>query len=170
VAFTEQDRTYVRHFVGAGATFTQSVPLVEQAVTAVQSVADGGSRPDSSVENYVKGLIYGNAAVTGAAGVTPGGTTQTATIWAIPPTRGLLTIETSIATLDIQLGALGVGRGAVSIDSAREMIRLRMEGRRLVKSLCRMLGMCRPISDIFSAGYNDEPLDTGRGLFWNDKG
>lgn len=149
MAYAELDRAYIRHFVGYGAIFMQAEPRLENAITATQSSADGGSRPDSSTENVIKGLIYGTAAVTGV-GVTPGGSPQSGP-FAQPAQRGLLQVETSIATMDSLLGSLEVDGGEVKLDTARETARLRSVGRVLCHSLARMLGMKGVRADVFSS-------------------
>ena len=149
--YSELDRTWIRHFAGFSAIFLQAYPRLEAAITASQSIADGGSRPDSSGENMVKGYCYGFAAVSGAqSGVTPGGAAQNVT-FAMPAQRGLIQIEASIATLDVMLGASEVNSGEAKVDPARETMRLRLEGRRLAYAMCRMLGMKRPRVNVFSA-------------------
>lgn len=157
--FNELDRTYIRRFVGFGAIFLQAWPLVENAITAIQSTADGGSRPDSSAENMVKGLIYGSAAVTGTQpGVVPGGASTTGVTFAQPALRGLLQIEAAIATQDELLGANSVGKGAaVRLDAYREIARLRSEGQRLCSLIATTLGMSHVVRRVFYP--NSAPFD-----------
>lgn len=159
--YSELDRTYVRKYVGFGAIFLQAEPRLENAITATQSVADGGARPDASTENYVKGIVYGTAAVTGSqSGVTPGPTSTTGVTFAQPALRGLLQIESNIARLDSFLGALSVDEDATRVDTFRETVRLRIEGRRLANQLARMLGMRGVRADVFSPGTpitDDDP-------------
>lgn len=150
MAYSELDRTYIRRFVGYGAIFIQAEPRLENAITATQSTVDGGTRPDSSVENQIKGYVYGTAAVSGGA-VTPGGTDQSTT-FAQPALRGLLQIEAAIANLDTFMGASSVDGGDVVVDSARERASLGKQGRRLCGMLARMLGMKGVRMDVFSAG------------------
>lgn len=147
MAYAELDRSYIRHFVGYGAIFIQADPRLENAITATQSVADLGARPDSSTENVIKGLIYGVAAVVGVA-VTPGGTAQSGP-FAQPAQRGLLQLEQSIANLDPLIGVLRAEEA--TLDTAREGIRLKMEGRRLCHAMARMLGMRGVRADVFSS-------------------
>lgn len=157
MAYAELDKQYVRKYVGYGATWLQAEPRLENAILATQSVADGGGRPDSSTENYIKGLIYGTAAVTGN-GVTPGGTAQNVT-FAQPAIRGLLQIEAQIAFLDVQQGALQADEAKV--DPARETARLRSEGQRLCHAMARMLGMRGVRSFYFYPGQaidDDDPF------------
>lgn len=162
MALTETDRTWARRYVGFGAIFLQAEPRLEAALTNIQSVADGGARPDSSTENSVLGLIYGFAAVTsGTSGVTPGPTSRGATQFNTPALRGLITIEQSIALQDTFLGTQKADGGEVQIDPARETMRLRSEGRRLAHQLARMLGMKGVRADMFSAApviIDDDPF------------
>jgi hypothetical protein len=156
------DRVYVRRYVGYGAIFLQAEPRLENAITATQSVADGGSRPDASTENNIKGMLYGVAAVTGTqVGVTPGPASTTGVTFAMPALRGLVQIEANIANQDVFLGALKADGGEVEIDAYREMVRLRQEGRRLCHQLARMLGMKGVRADIFSSSpviTDDDPF------------
>lgn len=159
MSFTETDRTYVRRFVGMGSTFLSFWPLVESAITAVQSVADGGSRPDSSAENQVKGLIYGFAATGSTQGITPNGIAQPTSGVATPALRGLLQIEASIAFQDNLLGTMEA-IGDAKLDAVRETMRLRREGRRMCRVLATTLGMRRPLKDVFS-NSDEATVDDG---------
>lgn len=153
MAYVEQDRVYLRAFLGFGGIFLQADPRLENAITASQSQADGGSRPDSSTENFIKARIYGQAAVVGPP--------------AIPALRGLLQIEANIASLDGQAGARRAGK--VDLDSFREMIRLRREGRRMAASIAYQLGMRGVRADVFSAApviTDDDPFATASSPFW----
>ena len=147
MAYSEQDRTLIRHFLGFGAIFNQADPRLEAAITASQSLANGGSRPDSNGENYVKGCIYGTVAQSGTA-VTPGPTTQSTT-FAMPATIGLLAIEAQIQQLYPITFVLSSDNQEAVIDPARGMILLRIEGQRVVNFMARFLGMKRPRADIF---------------------
>lgn len=57
MAFTEADRVQIRKYLGAAGIFLQAWPRLENAITAVQSVADGGTRPDNSTEVDVKAIV-----------------------------------------------------------------------------------------------------------------
>jgi hypothetical protein len=61
--FQEVDRVNLRHFLGFGSIFLQADPRLENAITAVQSVADGGTRPDSSTEAAIKTMVTSAQAV-----------------------------------------------------------------------------------------------------------
>jgi hypothetical protein len=156
----EQDRVQYRHFVGYGAIFMQAEPRLENAITATQSVADGGARPDSSTENYIKGLVYGTVAQIGAAaGVTPGPSVQNVQ-FAMPASIGLLAIEAQCSSM-WGFTFAAEADGEAKIDTYRGMIQLRAEGRRLCHALARMLGMKGVRADVFSPGTpikDDDPF------------
>lgn len=57
MAFTETDRTKIRHALGFAAIFLQAEPILESAISSVQSVADGGTRPDNSTELQIKAWL-----------------------------------------------------------------------------------------------------------------
>lgn len=57
MAFVEADRVKLRSAMGAGAVYVNQYPRLENAITAVQSVADGGSRPDNSTETAIKAYL-----------------------------------------------------------------------------------------------------------------
>lgn len=161
MAYSETDRTWVRRYVGYGAVWLQAEPRLENALTATQSVSDGGGRPDSSTENNIKGIIYGVAAVVGTTGVTPGPASTTGLTFSTPALRGLITIENTIANQDVFLGALKADGGEVQIDPVREVGRLRQEGRRLCHQLARMLGMRGVRADIFASSpviHDEDPF------------
>jgi hypothetical protein len=55
--FSQQDRVNIRHFMGFGAIFKQADLRLENGITAIQSVADGGSQPDSTSENAARAIV-----------------------------------------------------------------------------------------------------------------
>lgn len=57
MAWTEADRVKIRHYLGFAAIFHQADPRLESAITAVQSVADGGARPDDSTEQHIRRIL-----------------------------------------------------------------------------------------------------------------
>jgi len=166
MAYSEQDRTFIRHYLGFGAIFLQADPRLEAAITATQSQTEGGARPDSNTENYIKGLIYGTNAQTGP-GVNLGPTTQN-TAFVIPPTIGLLAIEQQIQALYSIAFIYKADQEDAVIDPGRGMAILRMEGRRLAKAMAKMLGMKRLRSNIFSAGNSDDLPDNTE-PFWGNE-
>ena len=159
MAYSELDKSLIRHFVGYGAIFLQAEPRLDNAIIATQSQADGGGRPDSNTENYIKSLLYGSAAQAGSP-VTLGPTAQSTT-FAMPATVGLLAIEQQCAQLwSIAFVTSADGQDAV-IDVARGIAILRKEGRRLCHGLARMLGMRGVRADIFAQSpviKDDDPF------------
>jgi hypothetical protein len=63
MSWTEADRALLRHYMGFGAIFLQADPRLEAALTAVQSAADGGTRPDDSTERLIRGWLAGLARI-----------------------------------------------------------------------------------------------------------
>ena len=57
MAWTEADRATIRSYLGFPALFLQADPRLEAAMTAVQSEADGGVRPDGSTETQNRGWL-----------------------------------------------------------------------------------------------------------------
>lgn len=57
MAWSQQERALWRHFLGYSAIFKQADPRLENAVLAVSSLADGGTQPDSTSENYGRTLL-----------------------------------------------------------------------------------------------------------------
>lgn len=55
--FTESDRVSLRGYLGYSALFLQADPRLELAITTVQSIADGGTRPDSTTETAIKAIV-----------------------------------------------------------------------------------------------------------------
>jgi hypothetical protein len=118
MAFTEAERVKVRRYLGFAAIYLQAEPMLENALSAVQSTADGGTRPDNSTELDIRELL-----------------------------THLATIETKLRELWNCSKTLKVDD--VTVDPARAMLMLRMEGRRLVGYLAVALGT-RPVRDVFS--------------------
>jgi hypothetical protein len=63
VAFTETNRVAIRKALGFAAIYLQADPMLENAITTVQSVADGGTRPDSSTEDAILAYLVSLAAI-----------------------------------------------------------------------------------------------------------
>jgi len=57
MAFTEADRVLIRQYVGWSAIFLQYQPLLESAITTIQSKLDGGTRDDNSTELLVRSYL-----------------------------------------------------------------------------------------------------------------
>lgn len=176
MSFQETDRVWIRHFLGYSALFLQADPRLENAITSIQAVAENGQRPDASSENFVKGLLYGTAAVhvpcppngsTISSGVTPGPTAQNVT-FATPATQGLIEIEKQLqATWGF---AFAAGKqSTATVDPVRGVSLLRSEGRRLAASIARMLGLNSVRADMFSPGQPivaDDPFTASSKQDW----
>ena len=54
MAFTEFERDEIRTYLGFPRLYISANPFLESAMTTIQSVADHGSAPDSSIENAVR--------------------------------------------------------------------------------------------------------------------
>lgn len=107
--FTELDRVKIRTYLGFGSLYLQLDPRLENAITALQSVADGGTRPTNDAETMAKSLV-----------------------------TSLEAVDAAITGLRDQQGATELV-GELTLDATREMLRLRSEGRMLVHRLARML-------------------------------
>lgn len=155
MAYSETDRVYVRKFLGFSAIYLQGDPRLESALSATQSVADGGARPDSTTENAVKALLYGQAAQTGTAGVTIGASPQ-AGPFATPSRPGLVNIKQAIDGLMPITFVLRADDNDAVIDPARGAAILRRMGRELVAELADVLST-PPRADVF--GVRSPRLD-----------
>ncbi len=147
MAFAELDRVYIRKFLGFSAIFLQGDPRLENAITAIQSSADGGSRPDSSSENAVKALLYGQQAGTGAAGVIMGATAQN-TSFQTPSRPGLVNIKSALDGLIPLSYVLSADKQDAVIDPGRGAAILRRMGRELVAELADVMAT-PPRTDVF---------------------
>lgn len=106
--------------MGAGSIFLQLFPKLESAITAVQSLADGGSQPDSSTENSIRTYLSKLAA-----------------------------LELKIEEMHCQVQVTQAGKDEVTLNVAQGMYLLRSEGRRYIATIARTLA-CAPIFDFFS--------------------
>lgn len=57
MAFTEAERVQIRRYLGFSAIYLQAEPRLENAITAVQAVAEGGTRPDNTTELAIRALL-----------------------------------------------------------------------------------------------------------------
>jgi len=120
---TEADRVQFRMFLGYSDQFLQADPRLENAMTNVQCISDGGTRPNpspSAAEAQAKAII-----------------------------TKLQNLDTSLDNLQQFAGATSVDAGDASVDAAREDARLRALGRMYVHRLARIFDTL-PISDIYS--------------------
>ena len=57
MSFSEADRVQIRIYLGYAELFLQADPRLESAITASQSLGDGGTRPTSDAENAIKATV-----------------------------------------------------------------------------------------------------------------
>lgn len=55
--FTVAERVQIRKYLGYASIYLQQEPRLENAITGVQSIADGGSQPDNSVELLIRDTL-----------------------------------------------------------------------------------------------------------------
>jgi hypothetical protein len=175
MAYSEVDRAYIRTYLGYGAIFLQAEPRLENAITATQSVADKGARPDSTTENIIRAIVYGSQAVAGSvSGLLPiiSGDNQSSggvTTFAVPATLGLLAVDAQLSQMWQFSFALKADGGDAEIDTFRASVQLRGEGRRLANRLAKMLGMRGVRADVFSPGtpvLDDDPFTNSNLEHW----
>lgn len=119
--FTESDRVNIRSYMGAGSIYLQLFPKLENAITAVQAIADGGSRPDNSTELFIKAIIV-----------------------------DLQTIETKLKAIHCQVQVVEANQKEIVLNTAQGIYLLKSEGRRMIGNLSRTLA-CAPLYDFFSS-------------------
>ena len=123
MAFVEQDRAYIRNYLGYAGIFLQADPRLEsaisniQAVSSVDPVAVGGTRPDQSSENLARNIV-----------------------------AKLVAIDAALDALDAFEGVEKVDDG--SFNMVREDARLRRKGRMYVYRLAKLLDT-EPRGDVF---------------------
>jgi len=55
--YTESEKVKIRLYLGFSAVFLQENPALENAMTNTLSIADGGSRPDSSTQTAIIAVL-----------------------------------------------------------------------------------------------------------------
>ena len=110
MAFAEADRVQIRRYLGYPQIWLQADPRLENAITNIQSLSDGGTRPNpspSAAETQAKAFV-----------------------------TSLLGVDASLATLATFMGATRADEA--SLDAAREQARLFAIGRDYIKQLAAM--------------------------------
>ena len=120
-AFTEIQKVEIRKYMGAGSIYLQQFPKLENAITAVQAVADGGTRPDSATQNSIVSYL-----------------------------TKLATIETKLEALQCQVQVVNAGEDEVKLNVAQGIFLLHKEGKRMIGIIARTLA-CAPVWDFFSS-------------------
>jgi len=65
-SYLESDRVSVREYLGFSSLFLQADPRLESAITASQAIADGGTRPDNSLQLRVLTIVAALQAIDAA--------------------------------------------------------------------------------------------------------
>jgi hypothetical protein len=120
MSFAESDRVNIRKYLGLTSLYRRSYTRFEDAMTLIQSVADGGSMVDSSTETMIKASLTELAA-----------------------------IETGLKALRIQAHVQSAGADQLKINALQGAFFLKGEGRRQIAIIANTLGI-EPSGDFFS--------------------
>lgn len=116
--FSEVEKVKIRGYLGASSFYLDDSSL-EDAIVAVQSIADGGIKADSSTENYIKAAL-----------------------------TVLETIDAAISNLIIQAQVSKAGSDSIEINPARGLFVLRSMGRAEIGKIASTLGH-KPLDDYY---------------------
>lgn len=136
-AWTPDEKANIRAYLGFPALFHQQEPRLENAINAVQSVADGGALPDSATQDRMRNVL-----------------------------AQLAYIDCRLSNSQGYLHALSVDNNDIKVDFIRANFVLKMEGRRLITQLAIPLGT-KPFRDYYSAlplntdAFSPFPTDLG---------
>ena len=105
--FSEYDRVRVRDALGFAALFQQADPRLEAALTSIQSISDGGDRPDNSSELACKSIVADiETLYCQMKNLWPAVSVGQANKVKIDPARGLLVLRSEGRRLVTRLSAL----------------------------------------------------------------
>lgn len=65
MTFSEFERDEIRSYLGFPRLYISANPFLESAITTIQPISEGGSAPDSSIENAVRAALQAIAAIDG---------------------------------------------------------------------------------------------------------
>lgn len=119
-SWTSAEKATLRSYLGYPALFHTFEPRLENAISAVQSTADGGALPDSSTQDRMRLEMAAVAAV-----------------------------ETKLDALQCSFSVLEAGTDKVRLDAIRASVYLKAEGRRHIARISDALGT-QPITDYFT--------------------
>ena len=120
MAITESERVQIRSYMGASYLFNQLYPKLENAITNIQSVADGGNQVDSSLETLIRQTL-----------------------------SDLADVDAAIKNLIIQAQVFNAGSDDIKISVAHGLFNLRAIGRQYIGKISRALS-CLPFDDYYS--------------------
>lgn len=127
MAFTEFQRDQIRSYLGFPRLYISANPFLESAITAIQTISEGGSSPDASIENAVIAAIARVAAIDGY----------------------IANIETQMINLAVYEVPVSLSNGAVlKQDYRMALSTLRREGTNVIQSFAIRLGV-QPLRPYF---------------------
>lgn len=126
MAITESERVQIRSYMGASYLFNQLYPKLENAITNIQSVADGGNQVDSSLETLIRQTL-----------------------------SDLADVDAAIKNLIIQAQVFNAGSDDIKISAAHGLFNLRSIGRQYIGKISRALS-CLPFYDYYSRPSSTE--------------
>jgi hypothetical protein len=65
MTFSEFERDEIRSYLGFPRLYISANPFLESAITTIQPISEGGSAPDSSIEDAVRAALQAIAAIDG---------------------------------------------------------------------------------------------------------
>jgi|ERR1017187_938787 hypothetical protein len=134
MTFSAYERDKIRSFFGFDYLYIAANPFFEQALTTIQPISEGGSAPDSSIENSVRDIMNQLLAIDGYI-------------------SGILQQVTNLAVYEVPT-ALTNG-ATLKQDYAMALRTLRKNGTSLIQQIATRLGL-QPIRPYFySDGLGD---------------
>lgn len=118
---SEANKTQIRSVLGASRLFVQLWAQLENAMNAVESVANGGTQPDDSAVVLIQSYL-----------------------------SQITCIDNSIINLYGQAAVLEAGSDKVRLDAYRGLAMLKSEGRRCIGRIADTLS-CRPLRDVYAS-------------------
>lgn len=121
-AWTDAERAQIREYIGYSAQFHQFDPTVENAITAVQAVADGGVLATSDTQTLIRSYM-----------------------------SQLASIDSQITNLLPLAFVNDAGDEKVNVKPMHAVRFLEQQGRKLITRLCIPLGLEGPRKDYYSS-------------------
>lgn len=135
-AWTPQEKANLRAYAGVSLIFKDFNPLFENAMIAVQAIADGGNLPDTSTQDRMRTVM-----------------------------AQVANIEQNMTNTANFGMALSVDSNDIKVDFARNQFINRKEGRRLIQELCVALSLTGPFVDYWTGRVLRTDFDQQSGGF-----
>lgn len=119
IPWSSTEKAQLRAYLGNAAIFRQWNTALDNAILAVQSMSDGGSRPDDGDQLLIR-------------------------VWM----GKIASIETKIEALYCQLPIEAAGKDNVRLDAARALVVLKSQGKMLIGRIAHSFSI-NPIHDYF---------------------